>query len=211
MIAAEGDLGSAPKTVEATRLLTTILDGGESERKARDRLFESVYEELRRLAGALMRRERADHTLRPTAVVHEAYLKLIRQDAVNWKSRAHFFGIAAHAIRQVLVDHARERAALKRGGALTRVTFDEGLAGSASRAHEMIDLDAAMVRLSDQDERAGRVTELKIFGGLEMTEIAFLLKVSKRTVEGDWTFARMWLARELNPNPAPPSASSEGL
>jgi len=204
-------LSSTPDRIEATRLLTTIGDGGESEREARDRLFSSVYEELRKLAGALMRRERADHTLRPTAVVHEAYLKLIRQDAVTWKNRAHFFGIAAHAIRQVLVDHARERAAFKRGGGLTRITFTEGLAGSSSRALEMIDLDKAMVRLSGQDERAGRVTELKIFGGLEMTEIAFLLNVSKRTVEGDWTFARMWLARELSPNPLPPSTSPEVL
>lgn len=182
---------------EATRLLGAIRERPETEREARDRLFGTVYEELRSLASGLMKRERAGHTLRPTAVVHEAYLKLIRQDNVTWESRAHFFGIAARAIRQILVDHAREKSALKRGGDLTRVTYDDGLSPATERTHEILDLNAAFEKLSGLDERVGRVVELKIFGGLEMAELALVLNVSKRTAEGDWTFARMWLSREL--------------
>jgi len=187
----------ASRQAQTIRLLATIGDQTEFGREARDRLFCTVYDELRHLAAALMKRERRDHTLRPTAIVHEAYLKLIGPKHVSWESRAHFFGIAAHAVRQVLVDHARERAALKRGGGLTRITFEDDLAGECGQAHEMIHLNMAIEKLTERDARAARVVEFKIFGGLEMADAATILGVSKRTVEGDWTFAKMWLAREL--------------
>jgi RNA polymerase sigma factor (TIGR02999 family) len=187
---------------ETTRILLEIGSARASDREARDRLFSSVYDELRRMAVDLMRRERPGHTLRPTALVHETYLRLVHPDRASWENRAHFFGIAARAMRQILVEHAREKAAQKRGGALTRITLDENLDQQPSRIHEILDLHSALERLSGMDERIGRVVELKIFGGLEMAELAHVLGVSKRTVEGDWTFARMWLGRELPRSPA---------
>jgi RNA polymerase sigma factor (TIGR02999 family) len=180
---------------DLTRLLVEIrsLD----DRAEADRLFAVVYEDLRRTATELMRRERSDHTLRPTALVHEAYLRLIRQDRVQWENRAHFFGIAARAMRQVLVEHARSRAADKRGGGFTRITLGDKLSEGRERVCEMLDLHSALERLSALDGRLARVVEFKVFGGLNTKEIAHLLDVSTRTVEHDWKFARMWLTREL--------------
>lgn len=180
---------------DLTRLLIEIRSL--EDRDQADRLFTAVYAELRRTAADLMRRERSDHTLRPTALVHEAYLRLIRQDRVCWENRAHFFGIAARAMRQVLVEYARRRAADKRGGGSTRVTLGDNLDEDRDSVCDVIDLHRALDKLAGLDKRMSDVVELKTFGGLETREIGHVLGVSTRTVEGDWTFARRWLGREL--------------
>ena len=161
-------MGSAERS-QTTELLLQIRSLGDADSDARERLFTTVYDELRRVATALMRRERAGHTLRPTALVHEAYLRLVRQENVTWENRAHFLGIAARAMRQILVDHAREKSARKRGGDLTRITLDEGLAAENDRVHEIIDLDTALDKLAAESERVARVVEFKVFGGLGMS------------------------------------------
>jgi RNA polymerase sigma factor (TIGR02999 family) len=144
-----------------------------------------------------MRGERPDHTLQPTALVHEAYCRLIDDSRVGWQDRAHFIGIAARAMRQVLVDHARRRAAAKRGGSWQRLTFNEKLGIAAVSETELLDLDGALRRLADLDERTARVVELRVFGGLTAEETGHVLGVSRSTVQRDWDMARMWLAREL--------------
>jgi len=179
-----------------TRILAELA-GGNKDPAVRDRLYRAAYAELRRLAGGLMRRERANHTLSPTALVHEAYLKLVDQSEAGWESRAHFLGIAARAMRQILVDHARRRAARKRGGRYDRVTLEENLIGRDERPLDILILDAALEKLAAQDARAERVVELRIFTGLTNRECALVLGVSLRTVEADWKLARMWLGREL--------------
>ncbi len=150
------------------------------------------------MAGDLMRRERPDHTLRPTALVHEAYLRLVdASPASPWENRAHFFGIAARAMRQILVDHARERSALKRGGGLQRITLDEPLAAADALDLDILAVHDALDKLAVLDERMARGVELRVFAGLTMTEVAEVLGVSKRTADGDWSVARKWLAKEL--------------
>jgi len=183
-----------PSPADITRILQQ-LDEGNDDPALSDRLLEAVYPELRRLASAIMRRERADHTLQPTALVHEAYLKLAGQQT-GWENRAHFLGVCARAMRQILVDHARRRAAVKRGGEFHRVTLDEAL-GDAGRELEILELHDAMTRFAGTDPRAARVVELRMFGGLTVAETAHVLGVSARTVDGDWAVARMWLSREL--------------
>jgi RNA polymerase sigma factor (TIGR02999 family) len=166
------------------------------------RLAEALYPELRRLAGSLMRRERSGHTLQPTALVGEAFVRLVDQTRIEWQDRAHFLGIAARVMRQILVDHARRHAALKRGGEIERVTFDESLGHGSDRGIELLALHDALERFASVDERGARVVELRVFGGATLEEIAHTLGVSRRTVDNDWAVARMWLARELHP-PAP--------
>ena len=143
-----------------------------------------------------MRRERPGHTLQPTALVAEAFLRLVDETQVQWQDRAHFLGIAARVMRQILVDHARRRAAVKRGHELRRVTFDENLGHGSNQSFELLALHEALDRLAALDPRGARVVELRVFGGLTIDEIARLLDVSKRTVDNDWVVARMWLARE---------------
>jgi RNA polymerase sigma-70 factor (ECF subfamily) len=188
-----------PARSEITRILQEISAEDSAHPARTDELFALIYGELRRIAAGLLRRERPEHTLQPTALVHEAYLKLVDQTRIRWQDRAHFLGIAARAMRQILVDHARGRAARKRGGGRQRVTLDEALVAKEGKDLELLSLDEAMTRLAGVDERAARVVELRIFGGLTVTEIAHVLGVSKRTVDGDWSVARMWLARELRP------------
>ncbi len=188
-----------PARSEITGILLDLSDETRSAPARTEQLFALIYDELRRIAAGLLRRERPEHTLQPTALVHEAYLKLVDQTRIRWQDRAHFLGIAARAMRQILVDHARGRAAKKRGGGRQRVTLDEGLLAEEGKELELLALDDAMTRLAGFDERAARVVELRIFGGLTVTEIALVLGVSKRTVDGDWSVARMWLARELRP------------
>jgi RNA polymerase sigma factor (TIGR02999 family) len=164
-------------------------------------LLELVYGELRRLAQHYMRGERQGHSLQATAVVHEAYLRLIDQDRIDWQGRRHFFAAGARAMRQVLIDHARRRGRAKRGGDWQRITV-EGIVAFAGRdldADELLDLNAAIDRLASHDERQARLVELRFFAGLTIAEIAELLGVSKRTAEGDWAHARAWLKRELAP------------
>jgi RNA polymerase sigma factor (TIGR02999 family) len=168
------------------------------DRAAAAKLFPLVYEELRALAAHFMQQERTDHTLEPTALVHEAYLRLIDQRNVDWKNRAHFFAIASQAIRRVLVDHARRRKAAKRGGGGQRVTLSEDVAISEDRTLDVADLDDALLKLTQLHERQARVVELRFFGGLSLEEAAEALGVSRTTVADDWTVARAWLSRELS-------------
>lgn len=182
---------SLPTKAEVTRLL---LGRGALEH---EQLLELLYAELRGAAGRLMAREREAHTLQPTALVHEAWLRLVDQDRIAWTDRAHFYGIAARCMRQVLVDHARARAADKRGGGWAQVTLDEGLLAGERRELELLGLDEALSRLAELDPRAAQVVERRVFGGMTIEEIAADLGVSPRTIDGDWATARLWLAREL--------------
>lgn len=184
-----------PVRAEITRLLREY---SPTDPTTAERLFEAIYPELRRLARALMRRERSGHTLQPTELAHDAYLKLVDQVSVLARDRAHFLGIAARAMRQILVDHARRRRALKRGAVWERVTFDEMLGHGAREDVELLALDEALTSLAAKDARAARVVELRLFGGLTIEEIADTLQVSKRTVDGDWALSRLWLARVLS-------------
>ncbi len=169
-----------------------------------DRLFPVVYEELRRRAAAYLRQERPDHTLQPTALAHEAYLKLAAQDGLRVQDRAHFLALAARAMRAILVDHARRRRALKRGGGRTPTLLADALVVVGPDAEAFDDLDRALDRLAQHSERQARVVELRYFGGLTIEEIAGVLGVSAGTVKRDWTLSRAWLYRELS---GPPGAA----
>ncbi len=158
-----------------------------------------VYEELRRLAKQHLRRERPDHTLQATALVHEAYLRLVDQRAVTWQNRAHFFGVAAQLMRRILVDYARRRQAAKRGGAALKVSLNELVLAAEERSEEVVALDEALERLAAMDPRQGRVVELRIFSGLTVEETAEVLGISPATVKREWTMARAWLSREIRP------------
>jgi len=164
-------------------------------------LFPIVYDELRRLAGIYMVREPSGHTLQPTALIHEAYFKLITGDE-SFESHAHFVGVAARAMRQVLVDHARRRKADKRGGAWMRITLDQADSDANVSPDELLALHEAIERLAEKHERLARAVELRYFGGLTIRETAAVLGVSDKTIEGDWTLARAWLARALAPDDA---------
>jgi RNA polymerase sigma factor (TIGR02999 family) len=165
---------------------------------AADRLLPLVYSELHRLAKAYMRRERPDHTLQATALINEAYLRLAGED-IDWNNRAHFIGLAAHVMRQVLVDYARQHNAERRAGGLHRVEMNDDLAVSPDRLDEITSIDQALTRLAAQNPRQARVVELRYFGGLSVDQIAAILQVAPRSVKRDWSLARIFLARELNP------------
>jgi len=180
---------------QVTRLLAE-LDGG--DRAAAERLFPLVYHELRALAGSFLAEQRPNHTLQPTALVHDAYLKMVNQPAGAFNSSAHFFAVAAKAMRQILTDHARKHAAAKRGGAdAHRVELHDEVAVTADRSIDLVALDEAMIRLAELDDRKARVVELRFFGGLTNEDVATLLGVSRATVADDWTVARAWLRSEL--------------
>ena len=159
--------------------------------------YEQVYDELKALAASLFRHQSPGHTLQPTALVHEAYLKLAGGDEAEWKSRTHFFSLAAKAMRQILIDHHRKRSAQKRGSDHQRVTLSGAELGQGLPEVDILALNEALTRLEEIDERQNRVVELRFFGGLQMDEIADVLGVSKTTVEGEWRHARAWLNREL--------------
>lgn len=181
---------------EVTAILREMARGGTADPRAAEHLLALVHRELRALAGALMRRERVDHTLQPTVLVHEAWLRLADLEAVDWQGRAHFFGFAARVMRQVLVDHARKHAAERRGGGWARVSLSEAQP-SAEDEFELLAVHDALERFAALDPRAARVVELRVFGGLTVQETAVILDVSPRTVDGDWAVARRWLRREL--------------
>jgi RNA polymerase sigma factor (TIGR02999 family) len=180
---------------EVSRLLRAWSLG---EQAAFDQLMPLVYEELRRMARRLMRRQRSGHTLETTALIHEAYLRLVDQSEVRWQNRAHFFGVAAKAMRHILVDHARTRQAAKRGGRMQQVTLHETAAAVIERPLDLLALDDALQGLAVIDKRKSQVVELKYFGGLTVHEIAEVLRVSAETVARDWRLARAWLLRELS-------------
>ncbi len=185
---------SNPPPEEVTRLL---LDWGNGDEHALARLTPLVYDELHRLAGCYMRREPGGQTLQTTALVHEAYLRLVDQTRVRWQNRAHFFAIAAQMMRRILVDHARSRHYAKRGGGARPVSLDAAPPISAERAGELVELDDALASLARIDPRKARVVELRFFGGLSVEETAELLGVSPNTVMRDWNMARAWLYREI--------------
>jgi RNA polymerase sigma-70 factor, ECF subfamily len=177
-----------------TVLLAELTKGNE---EAAAKLIPMVYGELRRLAGSYMRRERSDHTLQATALVHEAYLKLIEQRAVNWQSRAHFFGIAAQIMRRILVDHARGHLRDKRGGGQSEVPLDEAIVFAPQQSSELVRLDQALDRLALIDPRQAKIVELRFFGGLTVEEASEVLGISPKTVKRDWSVAKAWLHGEL--------------
>ncbi len=176
-----------------------LVDWGRGDRSALERLMPAVYAELHRLAEQHLARERTDHTLQATALVHEAYLRLVDQRSVRWQNRAHFFGIAAQLMRRVLVDYARRRDAAKRGDGARPLSLEEAADQAPSRPLDILDLDRALDRLAALDPQQGRLVELRFFGGLTVEESAEVLGVSARTVKRDWRAARAWLYRELHP------------
>ena len=170
-----------------------LLDWGRSDKKGLDQMLPVVYEELHRMAAHYLSREATGHTLQPTALVHEAYLRLVDQRRVDWRNRAQFLGLAASMMRRILVNHARDRAARKRGGNPERVSLSLVESPSGRPDVELIALEDALQQLTRLDERKGRVVELKFFGGLTIDEIAEVLGISAATVEREWAFARAWL------------------
>jgi RNA polymerase sigma-70 factor, ECF subfamily len=174
----------------ATQLLVAWRGG---DRQALDEMLPLVYDELHRLASSYLSAERSGHTLQPTALVHEAYLRLIRQRQVDWRNRAQFLGVAASIMRRILVNHARDRAAAKRGSSRERVSLSLVEAPAGGPHIDLIALEEALQRLGAQDGRKVRVVELRFFGGLTMEEIAEVLEISRATVEREWSFARAWL------------------
>jgi RNA polymerase sigma factor (TIGR02999 family) len=180
---------------EVTQILQAWSDGDDS---APSRLMPVVYAELRRLAADYLRRERPDHTLQATALVHEAYLKLVDEKSVSWKNRAHFCGIAARLMRQILMEHARAHNAAKRGGKLEKLYLEETRHLAAERAPDLLALDEALKTFATSHPRESEVVELKFFGGLDANQIAEVLNVSAKTVSRDWSFAKLWLLRQLS-------------
>jgi RNA polymerase sigma factor (TIGR02999 family) len=183
---------------EVTQLLMAWNDGDQS---ALERLIPLVHAELHRIARRYMRNERAGHTLQTSALINEAYLRLIDAQQVHWQNRAHFFGIAAQLMRRVLVDFARSRSYKKRGGGALQVSLDETMVITKERGEDLVALDEALSSLSELDERKGRVVEMRFFGGLSEKEIAEALTVSQETVRRDWRLAKSWLRRRLSETP----------
>lgn len=174
---------------------------GSAGRASAEELLPLVYDELRQLARKYLSRERPGHTLQPTALVHEAYIKLVDQSRVDWKGRTHFFAVGAKVMRNLLIDHARARGRDKRGGGRRRVTLAEGFtpfAGGELDIDQLLAVNEALDRLAELDQRQARVVELRYFGGLTVPEVALVLGMSQRTIEGDWTHARAWLKREFS-------------
>jgi RNA polymerase sigma factor (TIGR02999 family) len=184
-----------PTPPDVTALLQEWRAGNQA---ALEQLVPIIYEELRRVARGRLRLERPDHTLQPTALVHEAYLRLIEQRNVRWQNRAHFFAISAQLMRRILVDKARARHNRKRGGEVRQVVLNEALVASKERGEELVALDDALQSLAAIDPRKSQVVELRFFGGLSVEETAEVLKMSPDTVTRDWKMAKVWLMRELS-------------
>ena len=183
-----------PPSEEVTSLLQKVANGNQA---AATKLVPLLYQELHRLAEHQLRQERPDHTLQPTALVHEAYLKLVAQRNANWQSRAHFFAVASQIMRRILVDYARRRLRAKRGGKQVKLPLDEALVFSQGRCAELLALDESLERLGKLDARQSRIVELRFFGGLTVEEASEVLGVSTKTVKRDWSMAKAWLYGEL--------------
>ena len=188
---------NAPTTPQVTQLL---IAWGKGDEVARDQLMSLVYEELHRLAHRYMKRESPGHTLQTSALVNEAFVRLVDQKNVQWQNRAHFFGIAAQMMRRILVDYARNRNYAKRGGGARKVSLDEALVVSDERSTEVVNVHEALERLAAFDVRKSQIVELRFFGGLSIEETAEVLGVSPGTVMRDWTLAKAWLRREMTNN-----------
>ncbi len=178
-----------------TELLTRWSSGDTS---ARDALVPLVYNELRRIARRCLSGQRSDHTLQPTALVHEAYLRLVRYDAIDWRDRAHFFALAAQIMRQILVDHARKQTAIKRGGNAVTLVVDEASAVTKQTNLDLLALDDALKQLASLDPRQSQIVELRFFGGLSIEETAQAVNISPATTKREWATARLWLLNEMN-------------
>jgi RNA polymerase sigma-70 factor, ECF subfamily len=179
---------------DVTKLLLEVRAGS---KPAEERLLQVVYPKLRQIAGRYLRRERAAHTLQPTALVNEAFIELAGQLNADWQNRNHFFAVAAQSMRRILVDYARQKKARKRDGALRRVELADGVAISDDRLHEILCIDEALTRLAEFDSRRCKVVELRFFGGMTEEEVAEILQVATRTVKRDWAVAKAWLYGEL--------------
>jgi RNA polymerase sigma factor (TIGR02999 family) len=189
--------GPPPEADDVSEATRTFLRWRGGDPRALDQLLPLVYDELRRVAAAYLRNERDSHTLQPTALAHEAYLRLIDQRHVSWENRAHFLGLAAQAMRRILTDHARRRRAIKRGGGAVHVSIDDHEVAGVAGAVAVDDLDRALEDLARLDARQARVVELRYFSGLTIEETAEVIGVSPATAKRDWTLARAWLYREL--------------
>jgi RNA polymerase sigma-70 factor (ECF subfamily) len=185
----------ASSSGDITRLLVRLKSG---DQEAQSQLIPLVYSELRRLAAHYMKGERPDHTLQATALVHEAFLRLVGAEDIDWQSRAHFFAVAAQTMRRILVDYARAKTAERRGGHGTKLSLETAIVYSPEQSEEIVALDAALERLEVWDSRQCRVVELRFFGGLSLEETAEVLGISTRTVKRDWSMARAWLHAELS-------------
>ena len=190
-----------------TKLLLNWRNG---DQEALDRLMPLVYEELRRMANYYMRNERKGHTLQTSALVNEAYLRLVDHENIEWQNRSHFFGLAAQAMRRILVDHARSRNYQKRGGAAQQVSLDEAATLAEDRAAELIALDDALQELAKLDPRKSQIVEMRYFGGLTGEEVAEALSISTATVSRDWETAKAWLLRELSKSESVPRPVGSG-
>lgn len=184
-------------TAGSQQITELLLAWGAGDEKALEQLMPQVYDELHKVAARHLRRLRPGHTLQTTALVNEAYLRLIDASQVRWQNRAHFFAVSAQLMRRILVDFARQRQNLKRGGGAKQVTFDEAMVIAPERGADLVALDDALNRLAALNARQARVVELRYFGGLTEEEAAEALKVSLRTVQRDWNLARLWLYREM--------------
>lgn len=191
-----------PEKPQATDVTQLLIEVSEGDAAAVNRLLPLVYNELRRLASSYLQRERAGHTLQATALVHEAWLRLVDQTRVEWRNRAHFFGVAAQMMRRILVDHARAHAAGKRGGGAIHVSLDNELEISSERHAELIAIDEALTALAAFDPLKSQIVELRFFGGLSVEEIAAVLNTSTATVNRHWRMARAWLYSHITGAPA---------
>ena len=184
-----------------TAITEILRDWNSGNAGAKEALLPYVYDELKRQARYYMSRERKDHTLQPTALVHEMFLRISEQSGIDWQNRSHFYGVAAHLMRQILVDHARKHSAAKRGSNTVHFSLDEMQIPVEQRAGSIIALHESLERLSQHDETQSKVVEMRFFGGLSNSEIAEALNVSERTVGREWRSAKLWLFREMNENP----------
>ena len=184
-------------TISQTGVTDLLLHWSEGDQEALNKLIPLVYDELHKLASRYLRRERRDHTLQTTAVVHEAYLKLVNQRDANFENRLHFFAVAAQIMRRILVDYARRHHASKRGGDLYKLSLDEALVTSEEKGADLLALDEALERLAAIDERQSRVVELRVFAGLTLEETAQALNISPSTVRREWSMAKAWLHRQI--------------
>jgi RNA polymerase sigma factor (TIGR02999 family) len=184
-----------PPAHDVTLLLSRVSEGDNS---APDKLLELVYEDLRHLAGRYMRDERSDHTLQATALVHEAYMRLVDWKNVSWESRAQFFAVAAQVMRRVLVDHARGKNAAKREGSQQKLALADAVSFASEKEFDVLVLEEALTRLEKQDPRQAKIVEMRFFGGLSVEEVAHVLKVSETTVKREWKMAKAWFQRELS-------------
>jgi len=187
-------MSSSPQS-DVTQLL---VDWQRGDKMALDQLMPKVYRELRKVAASYLKSERPDHTLQPTALIHESYLRMVHQEMPQWQSRAHFFGVASRLMRQILVDYSRVRRASKRGGQQITISIDDAQIGSVCASSERIlNLDAAITKLAALDERKSRVVEMRVFGGMKLADIALALHVSEPTIKRDMRMARAWLRLEI--------------